>query len=38
MDMDFNIPTIITKRNTDSNGNPISVKLIELRQVMDNHS
>lgn len=36
--MDFNIPTIITKRNTDSNGNPISVKLIELRQVMDNHS
>lgn len=36
--MDFNIPTIITKRNTDSNGSPISVKLVELRQVMDNHS
>ena len=36
--MDFNIPTIITKRNTDSSGNPISVKLIEVRQVMDNYN
>lgn len=38
MDIDFNIPTIITKRNTDSSGSPISVKLIEVRQVMDSYS
>lgn len=38
MDTNFNIPTIITKRNTDSSGNPISVKLIEVRQIMDNYS
>lgn len=38
MDIDFNIPTIITKRNVDSGGNPISVKLIEIRQIMDNYS
>lgn len=38
MDMDFNMPTIITKRNTDSSGNPISVKLIEIRQIMDHYS
>lgn len=38
MDIDFNIPTIITKRNTDSSGSPISVKLIEVRQVMDSYN
>lgn len=38
MDIDFNIPTIITKRNVDSGGNPISVKLIEIRQIMDHYS
>ncbi len=30
--------TIITKRNVDSNSNPISVSLVEKRQVMDGHS
>lgn len=38
MDIDFNIPTIITKRNTDTSGSPISVKLIEVRQVMDSYN
>ena len=28
-------PVIITKRNTDSEGNPISVSLIETRQISD---
>ena len=28
-------PVIITKRNTDSEGNPISVSLIETRQIFD---
>ena len=28
-------PVIITKRNTDSEGNPISVNLIETRQIFD---
>lgn len=37
-DIDYNIPTIITKRNVDSMENPIGVKLLEKRQVMDNHS
>lgn len=37
-DIDYDIPTIITKRNVDSMENPIGVKLLEKRQVMDNHS
>ena len=28
-------PVIITKRNTDSESNPISVSLIETRQISD---
>ncbi len=31
-------PTIITKRNVDSENNPISISLVEKRQIMDNHS
>ena len=31
----MNNPIIITKRNTDSEGNPISVSLIETRQIFD---
>ena len=37
-DIDYDIPTIITKRNVDSMENPIGVKLLEKKQVMDNHS
>ena len=31
-------PVIITKRNTDKHGNPISVKQIETKQVVDIHN
>lgn len=37
-DINYDIPTIITKRNVDSMENPIGVKLLEKKQVMDNHS
>lgn len=37
-DIDYDIPTIITKRNVDSMENPTGVKLLEKKQVMDNHS
>ena len=30
--------SIIFKRNTDSEGNPVSIQLLEQKQVMDNHS
>lgn len=37
MDINFDMPSIITKRNVDSEQNPISVKILETKQVMDNH-
>lgn len=37
MDINFNIPSIIAKRNVDSEQNLISVKILETKQVMDNH-
>lgn len=36
-DLNYNKPTIITKRNVDEKGNPLSVKMSEIKQVMDSH-
>ena len=37
-DINYDIPTIITQRNVDSMEKSYRVKLLEKKQVMDNHS